>query len=178
MCHIKAPSCWCNTWIESDLLDDHLCPVSYSQTCFLSTDGKFCDTSDPSVRELFQESDRIFLEDVKIIKRGLTIFTYFGWSVYETQPIWGLGLFEFHLHLGGDYYIDRRKAKISVWPPPLVIKKMKIIYMPWNNFCMIWVAYTCQMASLERFKGLPTIRTRIQAEEGPPTQKVKKNKCV
>ena len=71
MCHIKAPSCWCNTWIESDLLDDHLCPVSYSQTCFLSTDGKFCDTSDPSVRELFQESDRIiFWKMGKISREG------------------------------------------------------------------------------------------------------------
>ena len=53
-----------------------------------------------------------------------------------------------------------------------------MIYVPWNNFCMIWVAYTCLMASLESFKGLPTIRTRIQAEEGPLTQKLKENKCV
>ena len=45
---------------------------------------------------------------------GLTIFTYFGWSVYESQPIWGLGLFEFHLHLGEEttILIEEKKAKI------------------------------------------------------------------
>ena len=33
--------CWRNNWIEGDLLDDHFCHFSYSQTCFLLTKGNF-----------------------------------------------------------------------------------------------------------------------------------------
>ena len=43
---------------------------------------------------------------------GLTIFTYFGWSVYESQPIWGLGLFEFHSLIYGVFRLQVEKIKI------------------------------------------------------------------
>ena len=44
---------------------------------------------------------------------------------------------------------------------------------------MKWILYdmgplTCQMASPESFKIWATLRTKIHAEKGPPTQKMKK----
>ena len=48
---------------------------------------------------------------------------------------------------------------------------MYMINLPWNKFCLIWVLWHLPYGfSIEVWV---TIQTRIKAEKGPPTQKLK-----